>query len=92
MRLHHVIVLLGVCIGACSARPNAKLVLVEGPEDLSGKEVDLYAFPHVFISVDRTSDKDKAGDGAISLKVFRKNYESWRIGIQEKRSSASEPI
>ncbi|MGK2284801.1 hypothetical protein [Pedomonas sp. V897] len=86
MRLCHAIVFLGILLEACSARPTAELVLVKSPNDLNGKEIDQYAFPQAFFSVEKASGDGTSGEDKIELKVVRKNYEAWRIGIRERKA------
>lgn len=77
----HVAGLLGLSVLAagCAAKPQAELAKISSSDQLTGREIDIYAFPRTYVDL-AVPDRD----GKIAAVVRQLPYEDFRIAVRPR--------
>lgn len=68
---------LAALLAGCATLPRADIALIKGPQDVSGTELDTYAFPRSVIDLAWTEDKSD-----VAITVVNRSFEDFRIGLR----------
>ncbi len=69
---------LSVLVAGCAATPKAQLAYIDDPAQLTGAEIDSYAFPRTIVDI------SAAADTKVSVITRNAPYEKFRIAVRKK--------